>query len=132
MIDQGTRDRELLRALLSPEPHDGLTPTELDAFVDMQQGLVDGTWAVLTEKQRAWVTKVHERLVPTYTARAADVPRGREVALMVGALPKRPPPFRPQRVIVERPRPVRGILDEGQATDVFRPTGLDEPGEDDE
>jgi hypothetical protein len=58
---------------------------------------------------------------------------------MVGALPKRPPPFRPQRLLTGREgEPVgtsplrgsqsaaRGILDEERGTP-FRPDGLDAP-----
>lgn len=64
------------------------------AFRDMRDRLTRLLLAVtLSDRQRAWVTGIGEQIEadmppgPT----AAEVPRGREVELKVGPLPKRPP-----------------------------------------
>ena len=80
---------------------DELTEPELEAFADMRfslqayGGLSQPKYHQLTEKQRQWVTSVHERIVPAYANLFSRglVPRGREVeppAVLLN-LPKRPP-----------------------------------------
>ena len=83
---------------------DELTEPELEAFADMRFSLQayggteipsKGKYQQLTEKQRTWVTSVHERIVPAYANLFSRglVPRGREVetpAVLLN-LPKRPP-----------------------------------------
>jgi len=109
------------------EAHDSLTTAEVEAFASMrfdlrayQDNTVHRAFEFLTDKQRAWVTAVHERVTGGGYENLASrglVERGREVPSMVGALPKRPPPMpkepeRPKRATAEH-RP-------------FRATGLDE------
>jgi hypothetical protein len=81
-----------------------LTEPELEAFADMRFSLQaygdteipsKGKYQQLTEKQRTWVTSVHERIVPQYANLVSRglVPRGREVetpAVLLN-LPKKPP-----------------------------------------
>jgi hypothetical protein len=114
-------DLAMLRALCDQHPGE-LSEAEWDAFEDMRSYLTENRFRVLSEKQHEWVAAVHQRIVPQYDNLVSSglAPRGKEVASMVGALPKRPPPL-PKTVAVQRPsaehRP-------------FRATGLDE--EDDE
>jgi hypothetical protein len=122
-------DLAMLTELLDQHA-DELSETELEAFAGMRFDLraypadiaARHGFRDLTEKQRAWVTAVHQRIIPQYDNLVSSglAPRGKEVASMVGALPKKPPPM-PKSAAVQRPsaehRP-------------FRATGLDE--EDDE
>jgi hypothetical protein len=83
---------------------DELSERELEAFADMRFDLKAYPADIgerfgfreLTEKQHEWVVSVHQRLIPDYANLVSQglVPRGREVASTVGALPKRPPPRR--------------------------------------
>ena len=83
---------------------DELTEPELEAFADMRFSLQayggteipsKGKYQQLTEKQREWVTSVHERLIPDYANLVSRglVPRGKEVPTppVLQNLPKRPP-----------------------------------------
>jgi hypothetical protein len=97
------RDSDLhLLVTLLDDHADELSVAELEAFADMRCSLQmypadiaeRHGFRELTDKQRQWVVAVHERIVPVYGNLVSRglVPRGREVASMVGALPKRPPP----------------------------------------
>jgi hypothetical protein len=125
------RDTDLsMLADLLDKHIDELSERELEAFLDMRLSLKmypkdiaeRHGFRELTEKQREWLTAVHQRVIPQYANLVSQglVPRGREVPSMVGALPKRPPPMpkpaAPQRVTAEH-RP-------------FRAMGLDEPDDD--
>ena len=115
-MSEREQDLELLITLLEQE---NLLEKERAAFLSMLEGLTIGSeaWHQLTAKQRTWVKEAHERFNPTYVnlVSSGAVPRGREVASMVGPLPKKPPPM-PK----EPERPVRA---ERQP---FRMTGLEE------
>lgn len=98
-------DLILLGELL--EKHaDELTTAEVEAFASMRfdlqayGGILEGTDAgrpfhQLSDKQRGWVTSVHERVVPAYANLVSRglVPRGREVLTppVLLNLPKKPP-----------------------------------------
>ena len=112
---------------------DMMTEVEVEAFADMRWGLrayqglstPHRAFEFLTEKQRAWLTAVHERVTGGSYENLASrglVARGKEVASMVGALPKKPPPLprpaAPQRASQEH-RP-------------FKATGLDEKDDEEE
>lgn len=90
-------DADLLNELL--DEHAGeLTDAETEAFSGMRVYLRDADHsAALSPKQRAWVTAVHERIVPEYQNLVSRglVPRGREVPTppVLQNLPKRPPPL---------------------------------------
>jgi hypothetical protein len=133
------RDTDLAMLVELIEKHlDDLSEIEVEAFTSMrwdltayQNNTTHRGFEQLTDKQRSWLTGVHKRIIPDYEnlASSGAIPPPKKpgepgyVALMVGALPKRPPPMpkeplRPQRVTAEH-RP-------------FKVTGLDEPGEDDE
>jgi hypothetical protein len=86
---------------------DELTDAETEAFAGMRFNLTAGPRQQLTDKQRAWVLGVRERVVPQYANLVSQglVPRGREVPTppVLQNLPKRPPPLPepaagPQRV----------------------------------
>jgi hypothetical protein len=134
-MSQRDTDLEMLKELL--EKHlDELSEPELEAFTSMRWDLtayqslpVRRLLEQLTDKQRSWLTSVHQRIVPDYAnlVSSGAIPPPKKpgepgyVALRVGALPKRPPPMpkepeRPQRVTAEH-RP-------------FKVTGLDEKDED--
>jgi hypothetical protein len=86
------QDIDALDKLL--DDHDGeLRSSEVEAFRGMKAFLVDNQYATLSEKQRKWVMKRLEDFVPLYEnlVSSGKVPRGKEVQLMVGFLPKRPP-----------------------------------------
>lgn len=97
-------DLKLLRACVSEwETKSDLAdidePNWFEPFREMLANLESGRYLALTEKQRAWVRGVHERLfdVPTYENlfSAGKVPRGGYGATptpeVLKHLPKRPP-----------------------------------------
>ena len=132
-----TTDLAMLTELIDKHLHE-LSEPELEAFTSMRWDLTayQGNtthrgFEQLTDKQRLWLTSVHKRIVPDYAnlVSSGAIPPPKKpgepgyVALLVGALPKRPPPMpkepeRPKRVTAEH-RP-------------FTVTGLDEPSGDDE
>ena len=83
-------DAELLAEVL--EHRSDLTDVEIETFTDMQ------SQSGLSPKQRAWVQRVHERLVPQYEnlVSSGRVPRGKEVPTpeVLKVLPLRPPPLK--------------------------------------
>lgn len=92
-------DLRMLAELLKHHA-ENLTDAETEAFASMRFDLTTygpGPFEVfkLSEKQRAWVTSVYERLVPQYSNLVSRglVPRGREVPTpaVLKNLPKRPP-----------------------------------------
>lgn len=99
LAPEGEADRALLRAVLDHPDHDReLGPEAVAAFEGMLDDLNARRWPKLTDKQRAWVRKVADRLdvyVPGDGARplAPEIPRGREVETpaVLRDLPKRPP-----------------------------------------
>ena len=111
---------------------DVMTEAEVEAFASMrfdlrayQGNTTHRAFEFLTEKQRAWLVAVHERVTGGSYENLVSrglAPRGREVPSMVGALPKRPPPLprpaAPQRASQEH-RP-------------FKATGLDEKDDEEE
>ena len=137
-MSQRDDDLRMLNDLLGTEiwqmreAHDSLSTAEVEAFASMRVSLTAYPSDIaerhgfekLTDKQRAWVTAVHERVTGGGYENLASrglVARGKEVPSMVGALPKKPPPMpkpvAPQRASAEH-RP-------------FRATGLDERDDDD-
>jgi hypothetical protein len=105
-VSHRTSDLNLLGELLDKHAAD-LTDLEVEAFASMRLdlqaygGILDGTdvgrpFHQLTDRQRSWVTGVHERVVPAYANLVSRglVPRGREVPTpaVLQNLPKRPPP----------------------------------------
>jgi hypothetical protein len=102
-MSQREADLSMLKELL--EQHTGeLSETELEAFADMRFDLQayggmeipsKPKFQTLTDKQRQWVTQVHERIVPQYANLVSRglVPRGREVPTppVLQNLPKDPP-----------------------------------------
>lgn len=107
-MSQRDDDLRVLNELLgSGAPNAEMTDVEVEAFASMRFDLTayhdDYRQDQLTEKQRAWVTSVHKRLVPQYANLVSQglVPRGREVPTpkVLQDLPKRPPPL---------PKPVAG------------------------
>jgi len=83
------------------EDHEEASSTWVEAFIGMLVDLENGKWPLLTEKQRAWVRGVTEKVFdePTYSNdwSSGKVPRGlREVETpaILRNLPKKPP--RPQ------------------------------------
>jgi hypothetical protein len=88
-MSQREADLSMLKELL--EQHaDEMTEKEVEAFADMRFNLgvyggmtipSKGKFQQLTDKQRTWVTEVHERIVPTYANLVSRglVPRGKEV-----------------------------------------------------
>jgi hypothetical protein len=124
-MSQRDDDLKMLQKLLDGHL-DELTDREAEAFADMRLTLTAYTgvsgFEQLTDKQRAWVTSVHERIVPQYANLVSRglVPRGREVPSMVGPLPKKPPPLpkEPDRPAVAREH------------HPFRMTGLDDRDDD--
>ncbi len=107
-MSQRETDLSMLSELLDHHV-DEMTEKEVEAFADMRFDLqaygeiLKNTSAgrgfhQLTDKQRQWVTSVHERLIPAYSNLVSRglVPRGREVptpAVLLN-LPKKPPPRR--------------------------------------
>ena len=112
-------DLRMLNELLDKHV-DELSEREVEAFAGMRFDLQTDRHDDLTDKQRSWLTSVHERIVPTYANLVSRglAPRGKEVPSMVGALPKRPPPMpkepeRPGRATAEhRPFRMVGLDDE--------------------
>jgi hypothetical protein len=122
-MNQRDADLEMFSDLLDKHVGD-LSEKELEAFLDMRFNLKDGGFREITEKQRAWLTAVHQRVIPQYANLVSQglVPRGREVSSMVGALPKRPPPM---------PKPPERPMQRASAEHrPFRAEGLDEKEED--
>jgi hypothetical protein len=133
MKEQRDEDLRMLNELLGSGVlgADGLRDAEVEAFASMRFDLkayqstsVAGRpgFYKLTDKQRAWVVAVHERVTGggyENLVSSGKVPRGAEVQLMVGPLPKRPPqlPARPER---------RGPERQTQEHRPFRYEGLDE------
>jgi len=98
------RDEDLRQLSELLDDHaDELSETEAEAFADMRADLVaygtlDGRYQ-LSDKQRAWLRVVHERVAaPQYEnlVSSGRVPRGREVETpdVLKNLPKKPPPRR--------------------------------------
>jgi hypothetical protein len=82
---QGERDKALLRELTNGYD---LRDDEQDAFDDMLDRLARGRVPELSEKQRAWVEGVADRLgVLDPAERNARVPRGRDVPTPEQLLP---------------------------------------------
>ena len=130
-MSQRDDDLTMLNELLHDRYIDELTELEVEAFSSMRFDLnayrgntTHRSFEFLTDKQRSWLTGVHRRVIPQYVnlVSSGAIPPPKKpgepgyVALMVGALPKRPPPMprpaAPQRVSQEH-RP-------------FKATGLDE------
>ena len=99
-------DLKMLNELLNDHA-DELNDSETEAFASMRFNLnayastscaQSPGFQQLTDKQRAWVTAVYERIVPQYANLVSRglVPRGREVPTpeVLKNLPKRPPPRR--------------------------------------
>ena len=125
-MSQRDDDLRMLNELLGTEiwqmreAHDSLTTAEVEAFASMrfdltayQGNTTHRAFEFLTDKQRAWVKAVHERVTGGGYENLASrglVARGKEVPSMVGALPKKPPPMPrpavPQRASAEH-RPFR-------------------------
>jgi hypothetical protein len=98
-------DLRMLNELLDKHA-DELADRELEAFAGMRfdlkayQGNTVHRFDQLTDKQRSWLTSVHHRLIPQYEnlASSGRIPTPKKpgepgyVALMVGPLPKKPPP----------------------------------------
>jgi len=92
-------DLKMLKEIL--EHSDDLNGNEVEAFADMQFDLTayenKDRFHELTEKQREWVKRVHERVVPAYSNLVSGglAPRGREVPTppALQNLPKKPPPM---------------------------------------
>ncbi len=137
-MSQRDDDLKMLDELLNRHHIDELTEKEVEAFSSMrwdlsayQQNTVHRAFEFLTEKQHAWLTSVHERVVMQYAnlASSGAIPPPKKpgepgyVALMVGALPKKPPPL-------PKP-PERPMKRETAEHRPFRATGLDKR-EDDE
>lgn len=130
-VSQRDTDLSMLTELIDKHLHE-LSEPEMQAFTSMrwdltayQSNTVHRAFEQLTDKQRLWLTSVYRRIVPNYAnlASSGAIPPPKKpgepgyVALMVGALPKKPPPLpketeRPKRVTAEH-RP-------------FKATGLDE------
>jgi hypothetical protein len=122
-------DLALLRELL--DEHSGeLTDAEVEAFADMRfdlqayggilgpESASGRKFQQLTTDQRAWATRVRERVVGPAPTRltAGEIPRGREVPtpVVLRDLPKRPPPL--PRPVAAAPRSSRrhcGRTDDG-------------------
>lgn len=88
-MSQREDDLRMLAELLEER----ITPAERDSFADMVEWLRDADRRKLSEKQRAWVTKVLDRHRPTYANEwsAGRVPRGNDVAINCGPKVLRPP-----------------------------------------
>jgi len=116
------KDLEMLKALC--DATEGERDEHRTAFVNMLSGLEK--WVCLTHEQRSWVRARYEAGVSSGAILPAldkPVPTGKPVALMVGALPKRPPPM---------PKgPERPMKRETAEHRPFKATGLDEPHGDD-
>jgi hypothetical protein len=91
-VSHRTHDLNLLGELLGKHA-DELTTVEVEAFASMRfdlqayGGILEGTAAgrpfhQLSDKQRAWVTSVHERVVPAYANLVSRglVPKGTPTA----------------------------------------------------
>ena len=102
-MSQREADISMLSELLDRHAEE-LSETEVEAFADMRFDLQayggmeipsKPKYQQLTDKQRTWVTSVHERIVPQYENLVSRglVPRGREVETpaVLRNLPKRPP-----------------------------------------
>lgn len=100
-MTQRDDDLAMLKTLLDNHIGDGLTEGEVEAFADMRFNLhayanlpAQHRFAHLTEKQRAWLTSVHERIVLQYANLVSRglAPRGKEVLTpsALQNLPKRP------------------------------------------
>ena len=120
-------DLRMLDELLNNHA-DEITGVEVEAFASMRFDLKAyhrnaRPLEQLTDKQRLWLTSVHERIAPQYANLMSRglVPRGCEVASMVGALPKRPPPM---------PKEPAGPKRETVEHRPFRVMGLDEKDDD--
>jgi hypothetical protein len=71
---------------------EGVSDEDHVAFVEMLGGLEK--WVCLTPDQRSWVHARYEAGVAAGTILPeVEIPKGKLVASMVGALPKRPPPM---------------------------------------
>jgi hypothetical protein len=98
-VSQRDTDLEMLNELL--EKHaDELTGDQVEAFAGMRFTLTAGfsgsKYEQLTDKQRKWVTEIHEQLVPQYANLVSRglVPRGKEVPdpPALAYRPTKPPP----------------------------------------
>jgi hypothetical protein len=114
-MSQRETDLEMLADLLD-KPLDELTEKEMEAFLSMRFDLKAYPADIaerhgfrnLTDKQRSWLTSVHQRVIPHYANLASSglIPPPKKpgepgyVALMVGPLPKKPP--MPQHVVPQR------------------------------
>jgi hypothetical protein len=101
MTDMGQREADLtlLNELLKEHP-DELNDVETEMLASMRFDLTaydNGMFLQLTEKQRAMVAGVHERIVgkPLTRLTAGEIPRGREVPTpaVLQNLPKKPLPL---------------------------------------
>jgi hypothetical protein len=142
-MSQRDDDLKMLDELLGKElweiqdRHDSLTTAEVEAFTSMrwdlrayQSNTTHRGFEFLTDKQRVWLQLTHERVTGGGYENLASrglIPEPKKpgepgyVALMVGALPKRPPPL-PQRTVPQRA---------SQEHRPFRATGLDDKDDDD-
>jgi hypothetical protein len=103
-MTQRIDDLRLLNKLLRDHP-DELTDRETEAFASMRFDLTaydGGMFLQLTELQRAWVTGVHQRIVPEYANLVSRglVPKGTPTAeskkldaMLAGPKPLKPPPL---------------------------------------
>src|SRR5580692_1750037 len=105
-MSQRDDDLQMLNELIDKHLHE-LTEREMEAFADMRWDLTAYVGVrgpdlfQLKDKQREWLTNVHRRIIPRYenlVSRGAIPPPKKPgepgyVPLMVGALPKRPPPL---------------------------------------
>jgi len=135
-MSQRDDDIAMLDELLDKHLHE-LTERQVEAFSDMRFDLKAYPKDIaerhgfrnLNDKQRDWVTSVHRQLVPRYEnvvsrglIQEPKKPGERGyVALMVGALPKKPPP------LPKEPGGPKRVTAEHQP---FRVSGLDEKDED--
>ena len=102
-MSQRESDLKLLNELIHDHPDD-LTDVEEEAFASMRSDLTaydGGMFLQLTDKQRKWVTAVHERVVPQYLNLVSRglVPQGtptaesRRLDAMLTGPKVRPPPI---------------------------------------
>lgn len=140
-MSQRDDDLKMLDELLDRHLHD-LSDRELEAFADMRWDLkayqgneTHRSFEFLTDKQRLWLTTVHQRIVPKYGDYVIPPPKrpGEPgyVALMVGTLPKKPPPMPQDRTKIKGPFKIEPMTIKGFERRPFKATGLDEK-EDDE
>ena len=103
-MSQREDDLRTLKELLDQHA-DELTGVETEAFAGMRFDLTAGyrgeRFQQLTEKQRAWVTSVHQRIVPDYAnlASSGNLAKGTPTAesRALDAMLRRPMPARPPR-----------------------------------